>query len=84
MTDSKPSPQPYGPAAGLAETEERIFDGLLAGKTRGEICRELGISRSQYHYHLHAMRRYFRVRTTVEAVVAYTRLKAALEGSPTP
>ncbi len=71
-------------AAGLTDVEKRIFDGLVAGKTRREICRELGISRSLYHYHIHAMRRYFRVRTTVEAVLAYVRQKATLEDSPTP
>jgi len=72
------------PAAGLTETEGRIFDGMVAGKTRREICQELGISRSLYHYHVHAVRRYFRVRTTVEAVLAYVRQKTTTEGSPTP
>jgi len=61
-----------------------ILDGLVAAKTCRETCQELGISRSLYHYHLHAMRRYFRVRTTVEAVLAYVRQKVTLEGSPTP
>ena len=80
MTDPKPSPQTCGqpddgrpPAGGLTRTERRICDGLLAGKTRSQICRELGISCSLYHYHLHGLRRYSRVRTTVEAVVAWVR-----------
>jgi len=91
MTDLEPSPQPNGqrqddrpPAAGLTELEERIFGGLVAGKTRREICTELGIGRTLYHFHVHAVRRYFRVRTTVEAVVAYVRYKAAREDSPIP
>jgi len=91
MTDLKPSPQPHAQrqddqptTADLTKTEERIFDGLVAGKTRREICQELGIGRTQYHYHVHAVQRYFRVRTTVEAVLAYVRQKAALEGPPTP
>jgi len=71
-------------AAGLTKTEERIFDDLIAGKSCRETCQELGISRSLYHYHLHAMRRYFRVRTTVEAILAYVRHKAAREDPPTP
>jgi DNA-binding CsgD family transcriptional regulator len=90
MTDLEPSPQPNGqcqdgrpPAAGLTELEERIFDGLVIGKARREICRELGMGRTLYYLHVHAVRRYFRVRTTVEAVVAYVRYKAAHEDSPT-
>jgi len=71
-------------AGALTDTEERIFDALVAGKTRGEICRELGMGRTLYYYHLHAMRRYFRVETTTQAVLAYVRYKAAREGSPTP
>ena len=88
MTDLEPS-QPNGQrhddrptAAGLTEIEQRILDALVAGKTRREICHELGISPSLYHYHLHALRRYFRVRTTVEVVLAYMRQKAGPEGSP--
>jgi len=80
--DECPDDQP--PAAGLTETEEQIFDALVAGKTRREICRELSMGRTVYYYHLHAMRRYFRVRTTMEAVLTYVRHKAAREDSPTP
>jgi len=61
------------PAGGLTELEEQILEALAHGKTRPEICQEVGISLSAFQYYVHALRRYFRVRTTVEAVVAYTR-----------
>ena len=63
---------------GLTETEERILDGLASGRTGLQICQGLGISRTQYHHYLHALRRYLRVRTTTEAVALYVRLKSGL------
>ena len=72
------------PAGGLTELEEQILEALAHGKVRQEICQELGISRTMYGYHLHALRRYFRVRTTVEAVAVYTRQRRPQEFLPAP
>ena len=78
MADLKVAPHSGGPdeeerllAGELTEMEEWIMNALAHGEMRQEICKELGISSSLYHYHLHALRRYFRVRTTMEAVVGY-------------
>ena len=82
MTDREAQPHPNGQrrddhlsAVGLTEMEERIFAGLAAGMTRGEICREQGIGHTAYDNYLRMARRYLGVRTPVEAVVIYVRDK---------
>ncbi len=91
MTDPEPLPQPYGQRhddllreVGLTEMEERILDALAHGKTGQEICRDLGISRREYHRYLEALRRYLAVRTTTEAVALYARLKSGSNSSGNP
>ena len=74
MADKK---EGQGQEDSLTEMEEWILRALATGRTRRELCRELGISHSLYHYHLHAIRRYFRVRTNMEAVLAYVRRQPA-------
>ena len=60
-------------AAGLTEMEEQILAGLAGGKTAGEICRELGISRSLYQVYVQMLRRCLGARTTVEAVAVWVQ-----------
>jgi len=66
-------------AVGLTEMEERIFEGLIHGKTRRQICREQGIGHTAYDNYLALARRYLGVRTTVEAVAIYVREKIRRE-----
>ena len=62
-------------AGGLTDIEEGILDGLAAGKTRQEICHEQGIGHTAYDTYLLGVRRYLRVRTTIEAVAVYLKEK---------
>ena len=82
MADRKAAPRAKGEQeeeklseVGLTQMEEEILEGLAHGKPRRRICQELGISRSLYHYYLHGVRRHLRVRTTIEAVLAYQQQK---------